>query len=287
MLKDFETFVNENIHMLKDETLNENIFGKIWSWAGDLIKMGNIKSALDAYKKDLPEKTKERMIKEFELKIAKDAGTDTSSIEEEVESLKEEEQLIKDELKNEIEIVAKKRPNLKLKAKRLEISARKDLLVEIREMLKKFQQDEKYDLVKGDIANTIKKISDQEKNIGFEMEKLKNLAAGFKPGDLYYYTSNKGDKDNETENVIIITEAGKDNDGKDDMSKLKFKILMSKEEFEGENFETNLEEFKNDDKKELSDIKKDSLGEKIELDDNKEELLKDIKKELQPKEEGE
>lgn len=195
------------------KSINESWFGNIAKWAGGLIKSGKIKKALKQYTQELPVKMKERILMEFEIQVNKKAGQDTGSLEEELKTYQEEEQLIKDELNQSIAEMVKKDPDLKMKAQRLQLETRKALLPQVRQMLEEIAKNDKYEHFKDNIKDRIKMVSQQDQKIGKELNSIVDQKVdkelGLSTGDIFGYKTNDGSK-----NIIILTGVDKQKNGK-------------------------------------------------------------------------
>lgn len=212
----------EFLNKLNENQLNEGILGKLFGWAGDLIKQGKIKAALNKYESELPEKTKERLIAEFEIEKAKKTEVDTKELEEKLNLLKEEENLIKEELKVAIDEVLKKKPELKLKALRLKISAEKTVLEQNRKNLKEIANDKNFAEIKKYITDKINLANKRDKELETELKNIENKEKGniYNIGDIHYYLPKDDEDKEENYNIIILTTIEKDKDTiKDIMAK--------------------------------------------------------------------
>jgi len=210
----YKNFILEkNNNISDDKELNEGVFGKMFSWAGNLIKQGKIKNALKKQTDELIPKMKERLAKEFEIELTKKTNGNTTTLDEELSTLQEEEQNIKDELTNAIQEVIKKKPDLKLKLKKLEIQEKKSMLAKKKEMLAEFSKDEKY----GDIADVIKdRIKTTQENDNKLEQELKGISEGkhLSSGDVYTYINKK-----QEETKVILSKVEYENE---DEKKIKY-----------------------------------------------------------------
>lgn len=285
-LKYFGEFVNENYN----QSLNEGLFGKLFDWAGGILKLGKVKKALETYEKeligniqvDMTDENEDKMgifakilKKEFEIEIAKKNKQNTEEFKKQLNLLKEEEKNIKEFLDNEISQAIKKKPNIKYKATKLKLEMNKKGMEAKRKILEKFQKDEKYKGISS-ISAKLKDIKNIENKMNSELAKIDNISKGYQPGDVVKYKSKDGG-----ENIILITKVENDDRGeiKDIMAKtLKEgdgELRTEKEMQEKDSFtpiRNNIGE-KITDEKELSDL---FGGEEGSLDKYKEYKEKNI-----------
>ena len=183
----------------REEYLTEGLF----NWASKLLKKGKIKKALNTYTNDYPEAKKQTMLKQFEIQIAKKSSEnsenpDDSNVEllqQELESLKEEEQLIKDQLDTVIEEVIKKKPEMKLTAKKLQLEAKKKVGVLVRDMLQSLAKGGKYKEFNDVIKDRIKAVTDQQQKIESGLSQLDEAQKKKQKGEEESESSSKDFKD--------------------------------------------------------------------------------------------
>lgn len=216
-----------NYNEFKDmQQLNEGLFGKLLGWAGDLIKQGKIKAALQKYKDEYPIKFKEGLEKQFAIEIAKNNKKDTKLLEQELANIEEEKKIIKDELDTAIAEVLRKKPDLKLKLQKFKLQAEKENLQTLNNVLKELSKNQDY--IK---LQKYKEVQDLIKERDAELEKnLKNINSNkieFVETGIYNYTTEKGIKQ-----IIIITKIEKDD--KEVIKKIEAKAIQKQKEKNGE-----------------------------------------------------
>lgn len=133
-MKTYEQFVIDR----NSAKLNEGIF----DWAGKLIKgaLGTkkVKKAIQKYETELPQTKVKRILKEFEIQLAKKSNTDTTQLDQQLSNLKKEENIIEKELDLAIQEVTKKNPSMSIKAERLKLESEKKMLNKLNEILDQY-----------------------------------------------------------------------------------------------------------------------------------------------------